>query len=391
MRIEDVDVDVELEDAELVEDNEVEQPPKKNDGAEPKPSTSRHRHHHPRQVVEREGRERAAPSEKRVSSKERRERKESSSDSSNDTLGASNFEELRVLEHNRTIGEFDWWGLSSKRDWVRIGKGGYGCVYKAKWYGKTVAIKEARVNSKGSAKRALEREVEHLSKIHHPNVIHIFGWFSRKNAMYLVMEYVPHCLRDDWTASRVDMLRIMLQVARSLFFLHRKGIVHRDIKTRNICVTADYKVAKLIDFGLAASIHSPTKELMRKVGTKKYRAPEVNGTTIQGFGVDIYSYGAMLLRICNDFSDMSTDYSHVTKILQPLATSCLDPNPRNRPTSYEILKYLHDCLHRNMSMKEPFINSMVQELKENCLGLGRAVALREDPDFPQLKKSKTVL
>jgi len=130
MRIEDVDVDVELEDAELVEDNEVEQPPKKNDGAEPKPSTSRHRHHHPRQVVEREGRERAAPSEKRVSSKERRERKESSSDSSNDTLGASNFEELRVLEHNRTIGEFDWWGLSSKRDWVRIGKGGYGCVYK---------------------------------------------------------------------------------------------------------------------------------------------------------------------------------------------------------------------------------------------------------------------
>lgn len=60
--------------------------------------------------------------------------------------------------------------------------------------------------------------------------------------------------------------------------------------------TADYKVAKLIDFGLAASINSPTKELMRKVGTKKYRAPEVNGTTVQGFGVDIYSYGAMLVR-----------------------------------------------------------------------------------------------
>ena len=55
-------------------------------------------------------------------------------------------------------------------------------------------------------------------------------------------------------------------------------------------------MAKLIDFGLAASINSPTKELMRKVGTKKYRAPEVNGTTVQGSGVDIYSYGAMLVR-----------------------------------------------------------------------------------------------
>ena len=50
----------------------------------------------------------------------------------------------------------------------------------------------------------------------------------------------------------------------------------------------------------------------------RYRAPEVNGTTIQGFGVDIYSYGAMLMRICADFSEMSKDMSAVLKVLQPL-------------------------------------------------------------------------
>jgi serine/threonine protein kinase len=301
----------------------------------------------------------------------RRERAKSSSDSSNDTLGARNFDELRHLEQGRSIGEFDWWGLSSKRDWVKIGKGGYGCVYKAKWYGKTVAIKEARHSVKGSARRALEREVDHLSRLSHPNVIHVFGSFSRKEAMYLVMEYVPHCLRDDWTASRVDMVRIMLQVARSLLFLHRKGVVHRDIKTRNICISADYKVAKLIDFGLAASLHSPTKELMRKVGTKKYRAPEVNGTTVQGFGVDIYSYGAMLTRICKDFDELSNDMSQVTKLLKPLAESCIDENPYLRPSSYEILQYLHQCVHRSMAMKESFGNGMIQELKSGALGLGR--------------------
>ena len=301
----------------------------------------------------------------------RRERPKSSSESSNDTLGASNFDELRYLEQGRSIGEFDWWGLNSKRDWVRIGKGGYGSVYKAKWYGKTVAIKEARYNSKGSAKRALEREVDHLSRLSHPNVIHVFGSFQRKDAMYLVMEYVPHCLRDDWTASRVDMVRIMLQVARALLFLHRKGVVHRDIKTRNICISADYKVAKLIDFGLAASIHSSTKELMRKVGTKKYRAPEVNGTTVQGFGVDIYSYGAMLNRIISDFNEMSTDMSHITKNLRPLADSCMDANPYQRPCSYDILQYLHSLVHRSMAMKETFGNGMISELKQHCLGLGR--------------------
>jgi len=302
--------------------------------------------------------------------KAEREKGKSSSETSNDTLGAQNFDELRQLDQGRNIGEFDWWGLSSKSSWVRIGKGGYGSVYKAKWYGKTVAIKEARANSKGSAKRALEREVEHLSKLHHPNVIHVFGCFHRKNSTYLVMEYVPHCLRDEWTACRVDMPRIMLQIARALLFLHRKGIVHRDVKTRNICITADYKVAKLIDFGLAASLHSSTKELTRKVGTKKYRAPEVNGTVVQGFGVDIYSYGAMLMRICSDFNDMSSDMSAVTSMLHPLAQMCIDDNPYARPTSYEVLKYLHQCVNRRMEMKENFTNGMIAELQKHCLGLG---------------------
>ena len=123
--------------------------------------------------------------------------------------------------------------------------------------------------------------------------------------------------------ARADFLLLPPSLRRALLFLHRKGIVHRDIKTRNICITADYKVAKLIDFGLAASINSPVKELVRKAGTKKYRAPEVNGQTIQGFGVDIYSYGAMLLRICNDFNEMSAPMSHVTKILQVSSPSLL--------------------------------------------------------------------
>ncbi len=45
-----------------------------------------------------------------------------------------------------------------------------------------------------------------------------------------------------------------------------------------------------------------------------------------------------------------------------------DPNPYLRPTSFEVLQYLHQCVHRSMAMKESFGHGMIKELKTNCLG-----------------------
>ena len=267
--------------------------------------------------------------------------------------------------------EFDWWGLSSRTEWLKIGKGGYGTVYKAKWYGTTVAIKEAFLG-RANAKRSLRKEVQYLTSLNHPNVVRIYGCFESKDSFYVVMEYLPHCLRDEWVAGRVDMLQVMTQVARAMLFLHCKGIVHRDFKSRNICLSSDYKVAKVIDYGLAASMFSSPEELMKKVGTRKYRAPEVNHPNVQGFGVDVYSCSAMLKRLLDDMECniiKCTNSASLATVLAPLASMCMHQNPCVRPTALEILQYLHQCTHSVMPVKEIFATPMNEDLKDKCLGL----------------------
>ena len=74
---------------------------------------------------------------------------------------------------------------------------------------------------------------------------------------------------------------------------------------------------------------------------------------------------------------MSADFSQVTKVLQPLASSCVDPNPHNRPTSFDILKYLHECVHRNMAMKEA-LEAMETELATERERVARLVGVLEE-------------
>ncbi len=295
-----------------------------------------------------------------------------------------------LTETGRTkvcVDAFDWWGLSSKSAWTKVGKGGYGTVYKAKWYGTTVAVKEAN-REKRNARKGLMKEYEYLLNSTHPNVVRVYGCYENNGFLYVVMEYLPYTLREEWVASRVDILSVTIQVARAMLFLHRKGIVHRDIKTRNICLTSDYRTAKLIDFGLAASVYSTPEELMRKVGTRKYRAPEVNHPSVQGFGVDIYSYGAMLRRLINDITEnliQCANEDPLKTVLTPLAAMCMHQNPCVRPTALEILQYLHQCVHSLMPVKEMFATTMNEDLKEYCLDLntdynplGRLVHNNED-------------
>ncbi|QDZ23060.1 serine/threonine protein kinase [Chloropicon primus] len=267
--------------------------------------------------------------------------------------------------------EFDWWGLSSKDKWIKIGKGGYGTVYKVQWYGTPVAVKEASPE-KSNAKSSLKREMRYLMRSTHPNVVKVYGCFENKESFYMVMEYLPHCFRDEWTAGKVDILDVLIQVARAMLYLHRKGIIHRDIKTRNVCLTEDCKIAKLIDFGLAASLYSSESELMRKVGTRKYRAPEVNHPNVQGFAVDVYSYGAMLLRLLSDINEKiirCKNAGSLETVLGQLAGMCLNSNPCSRPTALEILQYLHQCSHSLMPVKEVFATLMNESLKDHALGL----------------------
>lgn len=117
-------------------------------------------------------------------------------------------------------------------------------MYKVKSHGTCFAIK----SYKETSKHKLSIELSHLSKLHHPNIIHCYGKLDDTS---LLLEYC-HCTLESALEKQPVMVhkfkhQIALGIARALQHVHSFNMVHRDIAPKNILLTSDY-VPKLIDF-----------------------------------------------------------------------------------------------------------------------------------------------
>ena len=173
-----------------------------------------------------------------------------------------------------------------------LGKGGMGEVYRATdtRLGREVAIK---FSSEQFSER-FEREARAVAALNHPNIctLHDVG------PNYLVMELVDGMTLTERIAEGPiplhEMLSIARQIADALEAAHEKGIVHRDIKSRNIMITGRRHV-KVLDFGLAKLVgHAYSQETVQAnslttggiiVGTPHYLSPEV----LEGASADVRS------------------------------------------------------------------------------------------------------
>ena len=151
---------------------------------------------------------------------------------------------------------------------ARIGKyeleeflgGGMSHVYRARdtVIGRTVAVKiltEAGCADAETKARFLA-EARMAGNLTHDNIINIYDFGEDENGHpFLVMEFLRgedlrHAIRDGHTGDLRGKLKIALQVARALEYIHSQGIVHRDIKPENVHLNAA-GVVKLMDFGIA--------------------------------------------------------------------------------------------------------------------------------------------
>ena len=139
----------------------------------------------------------------------------------------------------------------------------------------------------------------YLRRFPHPNVVQVFGAFEEKGVLYMVMEYVAHSLRSKSVVRKVDLVRVLADVARALARLHAAGHVHRDVKARNVLVQrGPGYCAKLCDFGLARALPSAARpdvrgDLTPRIGPPKYRAPEVRDGETYDQSSDVYGFGVM--------------------------------------------------------------------------------------------------
>jgi len=186
----------------------------------------------------------------------------------------------------------------------RLGAGAMAVVYKARQLSldRTVAIKvlPKRLSENPEYVERFYKEGQAAAKLNHNNIVQAFDVGEAGGYHYFVMEYVEgKTLHDDLSAGKIfseeEALDIIVQVAHALAHAHARGLIHRDVKPKNIMIdTAG--VVKLADMGLARAttdIEAAQTEEGKAYGTPYYIAPEqIRGKIDIDGRADIYGLGA---------------------------------------------------------------------------------------------------
>src|SRR4051812_7241817 len=173
-----------------------------------------------------------------------------------------------------------------------------GTVYRAldPTIGRTVAIKAIRLTDfvdpaeRQRVRDRLLQEARSAGLLSHANIITIYDVLEEEGSAFIVMEYVQgpslgDMLRAGQLPDRSQMMRYFGQIADALDYAHRKGVIHRDIKSANILISSEHDhagLAKISDFGISKFISQDTTHSGTMIGTPNYMAPE----QIQGLPLD---------------------------------------------------------------------------------------------------------
>ncbi|KAJ3008100.1 UNVERIFIED_CONTAM: hypothetical protein HDU68_003229, partial [Siphonaria sp. JEL0065] len=184
-----------------------------------------------------------------------------------------------------------------------IGHGAFGVVFTGVYNGIPVAIKKVRDGNPSTIKK----EVEILSRLRHPNIIHVWGYSEGKDehnitVPMMVMDRMEMTLLDRITCNTTDRPTMeqrglwLLQIARAFVYLHGKcpPIVHKDLKPNNILIGFN-NIAHLSDFGLSrpqqgARVYDYGNQLRH--GQVLFTPPEAFSPVFHSHtSYDVYSFG----------------------------------------------------------------------------------------------------
>jgi serine/threonine protein kinase len=277
--------------------------------------------------------------------------------------------------------------------------------------GKLLAAKELekrRFMKNGTLDKKIDNEMKIMQDLRHPNIVEFVEYHDQGDYLYIIMEYVRHgdlqlYLNKNGPMGELQAKSMARQILGALSYLHRKKIVHRDIKPDNILISdTEPFTVKISDFGLSKAVKHDETFLKTFCGTLLYCAPEVfpdfdgapaKGTKRRrgakqqfhsyGHAADIWSFAAVLwFALCgkppfigiSDATGEAMKNNIMSTRLDPtplrqarvsesgvdLLCKMLQTNPINRPTERQCL--LHPWLKDDTALPEdPVLQSIIEE------------------------------
>ena len=282
--------------------------------------------------------------------------------------GGSYTETLRIPLRELIVGE-----IFAKRYQVieHLGKGGMGRVYKVldKEIQEIVALKTLKPEI-AEDERIIERfrnELKLARKISHKNVCGLYH-FSKdeNNTYYITMEHVPGedlktLIRRIGPLTAGKTVFIGKQVCEGLLEAHRLGVIHRDLKSRNIMIDQEGH-ARIMDFGIARSpLSKGSTEAGAIVGTPDYMAPEqVEGQEVDA-RADIYSLGIVLYEMATGRVPFEGD-TPLSVAFKQKTEIPVEPRKFNAQVPESLSRVIMKCLEKDKAKRYESAEALSQDL-----------------------------
>lgn len=258
----------------------------------------------------------------------------------------------------------------------KIAAGSFGDLYRGSYCGQDVAIKILRdANEDSTQLEEFLQEVSIMRKVRHKNIVQFIGACTRKPNLCIVFEYMAGGTVFDYIHRQKDKLKIptllkmATDVARGMDYLHKRNIIHRDLKACNLLMDEN-EVVKIADFGVARVAVSTEGIMTAETGTYRWMAPEVIEHKPYGLKADVFSFGIVLWELLTGkipyagMTPLQAAVGVVQKGLRPpipqgtpsglaeIMEACWEANPDARPSFSQLYQMLAEVREQVTTNKE---------------------------------------